>query len=300
MSEQQQQQQQQQSDQQQRSDQQQQQQQQQSDQQQQRSDQQQQQEVPGYLHQMSPETRTALLPLGYKTADELGKAFLSDRQLIGKARLVVPGENATAEEVTAYRKGIGVPDKPEEYDFTIDGKAPDADMEKFGRATFHKHGVPKATATAIVRDWNGHVAATIERVNREQDEKVAQGDEAVAKKWGKDNEAHQDIARRAAEFGGLSSEDVTAMKRAVGPEKVMPFLLAFGQAAAGEGPKPGGGANTFSITTPEQAAAELKRMDEDPDVQKVLADRGHKENKAMRERYNRLTEQSLGIKNPFA
>lgn len=43
----------------------------------------------------------------------------------------VPGENATKEEIAAYRKAVGVPDKPEDYKFNIPANASEFDKKGF-------------------------------------------------------------------------------------------------------------------------------------------------------------------------
>lgn len=55
---------------------------------------------------------------------DMAKEAMRLNALMGKA-VFKPGEGATAEEIAEYRKALGVPEKPEEYDFSgLDEKTP--------------------------------------------------------------------------------------------------------------------------------------------------------------------------------
>lgn len=72
----------------------------------------------------------------------------------------IPGEGATAEEVSAYRKAQGIPDGPEGYQLTI----PDADKEGFVAiakevsAAAHEVGIPPSKLSAV---WGKVVNALV-------------------------------------------------------------------------------------------------------------------------------------------
>lgn len=69
----------------------------------------------------------------------------------------VPGEGATPDEINAYFKAIGVPDKPEGYELKAPEKLPeglqhDAEMEKAFLSRARELGLTKAQVTAL-RDF---------------------------------------------------------------------------------------------------------------------------------------------------
>ncbi len=113
--------------------------------------------------------------------NHLTQTFIKEREgrvkLEGdlKGMIKLPGEKATPEEVSAYRKSTGVPDKPEGYEFPqIEGKENSPEMVKWAQGVFHKYHVPKDAATGIGQEWNSFVAGMVEAENKmAEDEKVA-------------------------------------------------------------------------------------------------------------------------------
>jgi hypothetical protein len=90
--------------------------------------------------------------------------------------IVKPGEGAKPEEISAYRKALGVPESPTEYEFPkTEGIEQDPKVIEWSRGIFHKFGIPKDAAAGIVQEWD----AFVHGMNAEQ-ERLA-GEEAVAK-----------------------------------------------------------------------------------------------------------------------
>jgi hypothetical protein len=84
----------------------------------------------------------------------------------------VPGEGATPEEIAAFHKGLGVPEKPEDYDFTPpEGADWNTDLIDQFKPVFHKLGVPPKAAREL--------AAMHEQLVGEQ----VKAGQASAKEW---------------------------------------------------------------------------------------------------------------------
>ena len=259
---------------------------------------QQQDQLPGFLHQASPEVREALKSHGFKTFDDMGKKLLDLDKNAGADRIVLPGEKATPEELAAFHHKIGVPTDAKEYALEWaegpDGK-PDTTMDAWARDTFPKAGVTKAGASILNKSFNELMGKVVKANQEAVAVKLAQGEEAWAKKNGAAHAANQDIATRAATFAGFTPEEVKGLKQIVGVEKAMGMFLAYGNAVATDGEGPTGG-STFNITTKDQAQAELDRMKADKSIGAILRDAGHKEHAAVKAKWNRLTDQVAGIK----
>jgi hypothetical protein len=72
-------------------------------------------------------------------------------------------DKSTPEEVSTYRKAMGVPDKPEGYEFPqIEGKENSPEMVKWAQGVFHKYQVSKDSAKGIGQEWNSFVAGMVE------------------------------------------------------------------------------------------------------------------------------------------
>jgi hypothetical protein len=122
---------------------------------------------------------------------ETGKRFSSKADAVRaindfrkrESQVRVPGKDAKPEEVAAYKKAIGIPEKPEDYEFPeVDKEAMTEEM-KATRAEwskkFHDLGLPKKTAKELViavnEMANRQAAATIEADKvfaRQQEEKL--------------------------------------------------------------------------------------------------------------------------------
>ena len=225
----------------------------------------------------------------------MGRKYLDLDKHAGANRVVLPGDGATDDDWTAFGHAIGVPKDAKEYVLKVDDVEVDEGMGTFAREVFPKAGVTKRGAEILVRGWNGLMASTLKAHGEAVAKQLQEGEDAWAKSNGANHGAHQDIAMRAAEFAGLTPEDVKSMKQSMGVEKAMGLLLRYGNAVATDGPGPDGGRATFNISTPEQAKAELDRMKEDPKIGAILRDASHKEHKAVKEKWNRLTDQVSGF-----
>ena len=112
----------------------------------------------------------------YKTIGDFGKAHLETvgkikeyegkvKELEGRTANSIPKitKDSKPEEVTAYRKALGVPDKPEGYEFpAVKGKDNDPNMVKWAQGVFHKHNLSIEQAKGIGQDWNEFVTGLVE------------------------------------------------------------------------------------------------------------------------------------------
>lgn len=92
-----------------------------------------------------------------KSSDDLFNQFANTQKLLGKKGVMVPGEKATPDEISAYHKALGVPDTEDGYDFPVpDGYEIDDTVktqEKTVKAIMKKHGISKKAAEAFVADY---------------------------------------------------------------------------------------------------------------------------------------------------
>lgn len=208
---------------------------------------------------------------------------------------MLPGDQASAEELAAFHQSIGVPKDAKDYGaLEFDGVKPDPGMDAFARKTFPEAGVTKRGAEILAKGWNKMVADTLEAKRRSDAEATAAAEQNLAREWGGKHAANLDIAHRAAAHFGLEGEQLGKLKAALGVEAASKFLLRVGQqvAADGEEPGTGGGRSSFNITTPDQAKAELGRMEKDPAIGRILTDASHAEHATVKAKWNRLLEQA--------
>jgi hypothetical protein len=83
--------------------------------------------------------------------------------------IIKPGEKATDEEKTAYRKSLGIPEKPEGYEFEkAEGIEHDPNMISWAQKVFHKFSIPKEAAIGIGKEWD----AFLKGVDEEEDKLI--------------------------------------------------------------------------------------------------------------------------------
>lgn len=155
----------------------------------------------------------------FTTEEDLVKAHLDLRNRLSRS-IVIPGKGASEEEKNnfsaAVNKLLGVPTKPEGYEFPIvkGEKLTDAQVaaRKGWSEFFHAHHVPKATAEALLGKFYQDVQ-TGKRAMSVEDDKYAQETEAELKEeWGQDYDTNKVLAARAAKE--LFGEDFSLVMEA--------------------------------------------------------------------------------------
>ena len=73
---------------------------------------------------------------------------------------VKPGEGAKPEEILAYRKAVGIPEKATEYVLPeVAGRQNNPQMVTWAQTVFHKHGLTADQAKGIGGEWNQFIQA---------------------------------------------------------------------------------------------------------------------------------------------
>lgn len=153
-------------------------------------------------------------PYEGKSLADVFKGYGEAAKLIGSRPqgIKVPGADAKPEEVSAFRKALGVPDKPEEYQFTRPEVAASQGMwddgaEKAFLADAHKAGLTQPQVQAIV-GWYGNYLASIANGNQREAQAVMQ---ELRREWGPNYDAKLGRANRAIQqYGGDGLIDLFA------------------------------------------------------------------------------------------
>lgn len=193
----------------------------------------------------------------------LAKAFVETKRLVGAKPLAVkiPGEGATAEEIAAYRKAIGVPDTAEGYSFKRPEAALtdewDAAAEHALLTKLHAVGTPPNVVQAIL-DWYGEFLTTEQQAWRRESEAAQQ---ELRRDWGANYEANRGIANRAIQqYGGDSLVDLFAANGMGRHPLVVRTFAKIGLDLVEAGAIPGTGT---AAMTPDEAAERIKTLQAD-------------------------------------
>jgi len=154
--------------------------------------------------------------------------------LEGKLANSIPklGESATDEEKAAYRKAMGIPEKPEEYEFpAIEGQENDANMVAWAQRVFFEANLPKETAAYIGKQWNTFLAGLIQAEEEANEKARTDAETALKTKWGTDFDKNVEFIKRGWKKFANSEFDEWTAKHGVGHDDVlMEFLLSVGKA----------------------------------------------------------------------
>ena len=148
----------------------------------------------------------------FNSVDALVQANLESRQKLSKA-VVVPGNDATDEEITAYHEALGVPKDVDGYEFPLpEGMERTEEMldaEDHWSNIFLNNNISKDTADILVGEFREEVAKIFQQ-KAENDEAYAQhSEEALRKEWEEDYDKNIIFASRASEsLLGSDYEDV--------------------------------------------------------------------------------------------
>lgn len=185
--------------------------------------------TPAYMAQLPDDLKTNEILSKHPKIEGLARDYL---ELVGKSdsAVYVPGEGATADELTAYQRKIGVPEKSDGYVFAMPSGMPadsgfDSDFVKGFASLAHDAGIPKASAekffNSYIEQVKEGIVANMAEEQKALDAKKTLQKEAVAKleaDWKADTKANVERAHRA--FGELGGEDAAkeVMERFVDPD----------------------------------------------------------------------------------
>jgi len=123
-----------------------------------------------------------------------------------------PGEGATPEEIAAFNKALGVPDKPEDYKFEKPKDLPEGltyqdNVVQWWAQIAHKVGLPENKAKAIFEEYNKLAIDQYNQQAKELADKVekenATAQTALKEKWGSEYDKNKEFAVRVVkQFGG--------------------------------------------------------------------------------------------------
>jgi|GEM_PF-462957 len=140
---------------------------------------------------------------GWKDPAALAESAWNLEKLIGHERagrtIVIPADDAPAEEVAAFRAKMGVPQKADDYMSVI--KVPEGQPDTFAKEAaswFHEAGIPPKQAAIIAEKWNASMAAGATQQAEQSRVQADQEFGQVVSSWGKEADANLELGKRAA------------------------------------------------------------------------------------------------------
>jgi hypothetical protein len=225
----------------------------------------------------NPSNRDWLKAKGFKSLDDLAKSYREAEHAIRNGgKLTVPGEGAKPEEIAAFNKAIGVPEKPDGYEIALpDGVSEDdldGDLVSALPGLAHQAGVPAKAYKSMVEGVIKHQLDTLEASRTAEN---GSRDE-LFNEWGAQKDAKMADVNNAMRALNLTPVDVAAMQRGFaqtygepGSKRTLALLQRLGAGMAEDALLGGDGARRFGITGAE-AQAEIDKLIGDTDFQTKL------------------------------
>lgn len=190
----------------------------------------------------------------------LAKEHVNLQALIGKKGIIPPGEKATPEEIDRFYTSLGRPAKPDGYQFQKPEGYQGYSDEFAGtyRTVAHKHGLTPQQAAGL-HDWFVKTSIEAEQAQGSEGTQAAEKAQTTLRtEWGSAYDAKVSAGKKA--FKAFASpEAVDKLEAAIGTAEVLRMFAGIGE-KMGEDGLVGSGNSSFSVT-PEQAKAEIAKMD---------------------------------------
>lgn len=145
-----------------------------------------------YREGFSDEMKTALDK--FDSPEKLANGYIElekhASRLKNEKGLVVPGENATSEQIAEFNRGIGVPDAPDGYELDVpefpEGMIYNEERANKFSALAHSVGIPKAAFQALVKAFNEDQVAEFEAQATAGKDFREKSTAEMKKEWGVD------------------------------------------------------------------------------------------------------------------
>jgi hypothetical protein len=154
------------------------------------------------------ETRAMLSQ--FKSLPDLANSFKELRTSFSKKTeglVRIPGADASEEDMTAWRKALGVPDSPDGYELPVpDGLPEGFEFDPAALAPLkekaHALGIAPAALAELVSFHIQSESAEIARLTQEAEQQAKAGQEQLRKEWGQNFEKNLALSERVKLTGG--------------------------------------------------------------------------------------------------
>lgn len=145
----------------------------------------------------------------FRSIDDLAKSYRGLEQRLGKSAgaAFVPGEGATPEEVSAYRRALGVPEQADGYQLRPDdlpeGFQWDDGQSAVAAQIAHKYNVPPAAMKELVNIQMQREMGRVAAMEGTIQEHLAAGERHLQETWGDKFSTNISRAQQMAQMVGI-------------------------------------------------------------------------------------------------
>lgn len=245
---------------------------------------------PGWLAKLPAEYQGAESLKVIGNIPDLAKSYVETKKLIG-TKLTMPAADAKPEELQAWRKVVGAPEKPEGYLGDKKTVRPDSIPEGMwdpaGEKAFleiaHKHSLPPGAVKDIL-DYYGDSITTQLQASQVEEGKVLEAEGVKLKQaWGQDYDTNLAMASRVAVTVGLDPKTDPVFTSA----RYVQAFAQFGKLLS-EDKLVAGGAQSIANSVASRAQAITDPKSQDQLAREYRGDFGPERQKAAQEQLHQL------------
>ena len=238
---------------------------------------------------LSEENKSFVANKGFKSYDDVVTSYINLEKYQGVPQeklLKMPDEN-NADEVNAFYKKLGRPDKAEDYKFEIAEGQDDAIAKAIAPELF-KAGLSQKQASAIYKTLE---AAKIEQTKAAEAAAI-KAEEDLKAEWGANYDNNLKAAQQAAKIAGVTAEQIEALQKATDYKTVMNMFKNLASKFGEDGLKgasvAGSSQSRFTLT-PQQAREKIEQLKTNKEWQAKISSN----DKAALQEYNELVKISV-------
>jgi hypothetical protein len=249
--------------------------------------------APAWYGEVDADTKGWIDSKGLKGVPETLTSYRNLERAYGADKagrtVILPGENATAEETGAFYSKLGRPDAADKYELNIPEKA-DPKLVDWFKGTAHKHGLSTKQAAALFDDYNAMTGGAMTEQSEAAGVKSAAEMQSLQKEWGSAFDQKVATGKAAVKAFGVDDATIDRLQEGMGLAGVLKFFDAVGSKIGEKGFVAGDTSTGFGALTPGEAERQLREMDSDPEKRnRILGG-----DKTLIERRKMLQEQAYG------
>lgn len=233
-----------------------------------------------------------------RTVGDLAKTAVSLRKSLGN-NVAIPGKDATEEELAAFHRKLGVPEKPDGYAIPTDNMPEGVTIEPQQLARYGEHlhrlGITEQQAGGLMRAHAQIVAQDQEQAIEAHNQQIEQWERELRTELGSAFKQHVEHAQNAiATLAGDDAQQVKELLKQTGlgsHPAIVKLFARYGREIAEDEVRGGGGGQEFS-RTPREA---LNRLDEfEQKNVEAMYNPQHPEHKRVKAEHEKLCREAYG------
>lgn len=255
-------------------------------------------ELPEWARALPEEYQSSHSVRQSKDLETFVKSSLEAQKLIGKDKIVKPGENATQEEIDAFYNKLGRPEEASAYDFNKPEDWPEKlpfneNLVPKAKDIMHKHGLTAEQAQGLWKDYHQMIAETGQESIAQQQQQTQQALEAYRKEAGDAFDGNVETARMALKEYG--DEGLIQLLESTGLGDHPAMIKAFAKAGSQLRDDTFAGKTTSNVgLTPQTAKARIGEKEADTNFMNAVFNSSAPNHKQAKQEWTELHKVAYG------